>query len=321
MQRLLIHAGIHRTGTTALQRVLADNRAVLREHGVLYPFTGQNHQDIVWDLFHGKLTGPELRDRLLEAAGADISTIVLSGEDFCVHEDLGWMADLRETFDVEVALYLRRQDLWVASWYNQHVKWPFNREKSQASPREFLQTVWEYHWLDYQRLLERWHDAVGAEGLHVAVLDPTEPIDVVTDFGNILEFEATHLKGYDRRVNDGMPVAALEIARHLGMIDLGSTERYMIELALRRAFTERDETTEMIFTPAERRDILDRFAESNAAVAKQYLNRDELFASPVPVDEDPYFTFPDVGHEELMRQWVAPFVHQLVRIASERRKK
>lgn len=37
-QRLFLHVGLPKTGTTYLQSVLASNREVLREHGFVYPF-------------------------------------------------------------------------------------------------------------------------------------------------------------------------------------------------------------------------------------------------------------------------------------------
>lgn len=35
--RLLLHAGLHKTGTTAIQRFASANRRILRERGLLYP--------------------------------------------------------------------------------------------------------------------------------------------------------------------------------------------------------------------------------------------------------------------------------------------
>jgi hypothetical protein len=38
--RLILHAGTHKTGTTSIQKVLADNRASLRAQGLIYPDGG-----------------------------------------------------------------------------------------------------------------------------------------------------------------------------------------------------------------------------------------------------------------------------------------
>ena len=49
--------------------------------------------------------------------------------------DLGWLAAVAARVDTRAVLYLRRQDHWVMSWDNQHVKWPFDRTKSQDRSR------------------------------------------------------------------------------------------------------------------------------------------------------------------------------------------
>ena len=64
-----IHAGIHRTGTTSLQRFLADNRAALAGQGVGYPGEATNHQALAWALKRGE-SGAEAVLALVEAAGA-----------------------------------------------------------------------------------------------------------------------------------------------------------------------------------------------------------------------------------------------------------
>ena len=45
--KIIIHAGMHKTGTTALQSILAEKRVELRGSGVLYPDCGAQH--------HGRL--------------------------------------------------------------------------------------------------------------------------------------------------------------------------------------------------------------------------------------------------------------------------
>ena len=68
--RLLIHAGIHRTGTTSLQRALARNRARSRGPGHRLPGRGQqNHQPLAWALFRGQSGAGEVL-ALVEAARA-----------------------------------------------------------------------------------------------------------------------------------------------------------------------------------------------------------------------------------------------------------
>ena len=44
---VLLHVGLHKTGTTALQVALADSRELLEEHGVRYPGKGQYHHKAI----------------------------------------------------------------------------------------------------------------------------------------------------------------------------------------------------------------------------------------------------------------------------------
>src|SRR4051794_28655990 len=55
-RRILIHAGLHKTGTTALQEFLSSVTVKLREQNVLYPSAGRPaelpdaHHNIAWQL-------------------------------------------------------------------------------------------------------------------------------------------------------------------------------------------------------------------------------------------------------------------------------
>ena len=108
--------------------------------------------------------------------------MILSGEDFAIHEDLGWLAPVAARHEVEAVFYLRRQDHWLMSWYNQHVKWPFDRAKSRMDPQAFLATLEDFHWLDYERLLGRWSAVLGEGRVAVAVLEKGQVEDATADF-------------------------------------------------------------------------------------------------------------------------------------------
>jgi hypothetical protein len=84
---VFVHCGLHKTGTTALQTVCAEFRGRLREHGVLYPPTGNHptaHHNLAWELTGDRRfdpAGPTLAGVAAQIAafGGDV---VLSSEDF-----------------------------------------------------------------------------------------------------------------------------------------------------------------------------------------------------------------------------------------------
>ncbi|MFC2970589.1 hypothetical protein ACFOES_21030, partial [Acidimangrovimonas pyrenivorans] len=156
MRKLVLHIGAHRTATTAIQKTLRSNFEVLLRQGVLYPFGVNKHFSLFQRLFAGKLDPVELAadiKRRAENKPAEIHTVILSDEAVCKRPDLSLLAPLREHFDVKVIYALRRQDLWLESWYLQNVKGQWDSDFSHLSFDEFM-ARWEadvFHWIDYDR--------------------------------------------------------------------------------------------------------------------------------------------------------------------------
>jgi len=89
-RRVLLHVGLHKTGTTALQRFLSGAAADFQTHGVLYPKSGRStdsadaHHNIAWQM------GGDRRFRssrgALNDVAAEISSFpgdaIISSEDF-----------------------------------------------------------------------------------------------------------------------------------------------------------------------------------------------------------------------------------------------
>ena len=280
--RLTLHIGIHRTGTTGLQRGLAANRDRLAAQGKCYPFKGTNHQDSAWALHRGKMSGKELVKKLEAYAGE--GHIVLSGEDFCIHRDLGWLRPLKEIYDVEAVVYLRRQDHWLMSWYNQHVKWPFSKKHSVMTPKEFLGCLDEFHWLDFETMLGLWEGALGRDKVNVRVLEKGQVTDAIADFFALTGIDGSKLEMAEALQNDSLPTEMLEYVRSAGMYEIRNPERVAIIEFLQAAAKSAGCNAKTLYTAAERQMVLDRFAASNAAVAKHWFGREALFLESPPDD-------------------------------------
>jgi hypothetical protein len=312
--QLVIHAGIHRTGTTSLQRFLAANRAALAGRGVAYPAVAgseNNHQPLAWGIIRGERGPDDVLALAAEAAAARL--LVLSGEDFSVRRDLGWVRRVAEALDTRVVFYLRRQDHWLMSWYNQHVKWPFERKKARMDPQEFLARIDDFHWIDYQRLLDRWAEVLGEDRVGVSVLEKGQVEDTTADFLARLGIDPAGLEEVER-ANDSLPVHMLEIARHLGLSELRPGQRMKLIRALRTGLADRAPTdrASTVYTPAERNAVIERFAETNRAVARRYLGRETLFLEPPPAADAPCWRFPDLPRDRLLDEWMAPVIRALL---------
>jgi hypothetical protein len=310
--RVVIHAGIHRTGTTSLQRFLSANRAALAARGIGYPGTEVHHQKLAWAL---KRRQSDAQDVLALISTVEADTVILSGEDFSIHESLDWLAELAARRETHAVLYLRRQDHWVMSWYNQHVKWPFSPWKSQLDPQEFLATLEDFHWLDYARLLERWGGVLGRDRIGIGVVERGQVENVTGDFLQRLGIDPGGLVFDETRSNDSLPVHLLEIARNLGLYELKPRQRMRLLEAIRTGLADKAPAAATVYSPEERNRILDRFADSNRRVAREFLARDALFLEPPPAPDAPHYRFPDLPPNILIREWMAPVVRELLKSA------
>lgn len=147
-KRLIIHIGMHKTGSSSIQRFLSRNRYLLRAWGVYYPtsrgaggqrqpkhnalFSAISHQADFNEPHPELESGGEQVHRLIRqierarCTTAIISAEGLSGEkpDFAKA-----LAPLAEAFDVQIIAFIRRHDVWVESFYKQMV---LSREVREA---------------------------------------------------------------------------------------------------------------------------------------------------------------------------------------------
>ena len=139
-KHLLIHCGLHKTGTSYLQHVLSLNRARLAKAGVVYPQPAEitinananaTHHNHLVDALKNTTGDPQAIQKQLAPIGRfmdqpEVSTVVISGEEF------GHLF-LDETFrtpilavlaryNLRLIYYLRRQDVLKESVFAEVVK-------------------------------------------------------------------------------------------------------------------------------------------------------------------------------------------------------
>jgi hypothetical protein len=309
--KLVIHAGVHRTGTSTLQDYLSGNRDELLQRGIFYPGDGKNHQPLAWAINRGD-AGAEDVLKLVGNHSNLAETAVLSGEDFCILEDLDWLSQVAATYPTTVNFYLRRQDHWLMSWYNQHIKWPFDKWKSRMSASQFLDCIGDFPWIDYAQLVGRWEQVLGEGAVRIAIVEPGQVEDVAADFVRQLGVNAEELPEPVKRINDSMPVHLLDVARHLGMHGMPPGKRIKLIGILKKTFPSPPGLPKTVYSPEQRRDVLNRFAESNGQLARKFFQRDRLFLEADPQDGDPYYSPPDMNRDEWMEEWIKPLVARLL---------
>ena len=160
---VVVHVGTHKTGSTALQSFCARNRDAIADQGILYPSQpvrwGGHHQ-LAWSL---GIKHPHAEDIsaseafggvFVEAAQRDCQTVLVSSEDFEFLPDPQVLRDALGSLDARVVLYLRKQDDYLVSEYNQHVRMYVTR--FAGSIDEFYAAHDFRPRFDYTRLVGKW---------------------------------------------------------------------------------------------------------------------------------------------------------------------
>lgn len=296
-QRLIVHVGANKTGSSAIQRFLSLNRDLLREHGVVVPDQDLAQGDQVTG-FHVFAFEKLFRDpggrRQLEAAMDAIASsqpeakaIVLSAENLIANPAApGLFAGLVEAFDVQVVLYVRRQDEYILSSWQQWY--------SKVSGDFWAWAIGAVGSLgDWRAYLERWEAVVPRERITVRVFERAklDGGDAIVDFYNRLGVEAPFdsLRYPQAMVNPSFSDAVLDLVKGNRFIfrDAHDNDFYNFVMAMTGdRYVRKGRQSPITFE--QRRGILGKYAESNNWVKQNYFGNsgEELFSMPARSDFD-----------------------------------
>ena len=218
--RLIVHVGIHKTGTTSIQGALHADYERLRDNGILYPKAGRSARDRILTLHHPLILSliddkdqtasahvEALRTEIHEAAP---KTVILSSE-VLSREYLSSQVfrDIQEIFPEASrtwVIYLRRQDRLAVSRYAEGIKagiiaWPDNI-------RHTLQPIN----LDHRLRLERLQHAVGYDMIVPVCFDATKD-RLMASFFEAGNLEWTSAYPMAQHANASFPWGTLQLLR------------------------------------------------------------------------------------------------------------
>ncbi|WP_436644450.1 hypothetical protein [Microbaculum sp. FT89] len=320
-QKLFIHIGAPKTGSTALQRFATASQGRLRELGLLYPQAacrGFGHHDIAFLLDGGYPVWAKPQDESLDVLAKHLATecadfagdVLLSSEDFYLFprpaELRRFLSDhgLDRDRDIRIIVYLRRQDELLVSWYNQMVK-------AQGYSGTFADSLADSTWLgDYRRELDRWTDVFGVDRMVVRRYPGRNaPGELQTDFWSIVC--PGILPDVERSAGDRTNISLgrdlLEIQRVINRLPISIVEKRHFHHELMQLTTEGGD----LFRDApvvhyqERLALLERFADGNAAVARTHFGAAELFDDPTrPREAEPVYAGLDLEKALAAMSWL-----------------
>ena len=236
-QKLVIHIGTHKTGSTTIQNYLNFNRLWLRMLGINYPkpvhgtiFHANNHADL---RDTARCEGQRRNPHIHRAYGPFddvlaryIDNMLALRKPLNIMSCEGWsanlnlfadrMAALKDHFDVSVIAFVRRPDYWIESLYRQRVVNIQHQESRSFEEFSSLKSM-ETAIYDRARILGWWgkvfgHDNVTAIPYEPAIAD-FDLLDRFLDCAGVGHGAVRHLPLRRARANPSLSAAQIEIIR------------------------------------------------------------------------------------------------------------
>lgn len=282
---LFIHIGLHKTGTTSLQRFLFQNQKQLHAAGLYRPNTGADNGPNSWGhhtlarSLNEKSTGKfQLWTDLRKECRGEQQVVVSSEVFSLVFEPKDLLIVIRkfEKWNIRIVCYVRNQDQYLESLYNHSVK----AVGETADIESFLKRVRRR--LNYRAYLTALDKTFGASNI---ILRPYEPEslqgDICADFLTAIGMEMPD--GIGRKtetLNPGLTSIGMALM-------LKANKKYQddpAKLALVRQFILRTNAApahykHSLISDEMRANIRKTYKDANAEIAERFLpGRGYLFS-------------------------------------------
>ncbi len=226
---VLLHVGVHKTGTTAIQAALADARPELKAAGVTYPgkLQAQHRAALAvlgrpwgWNQRGGAVMDRRHFDRLARRVGSHGQRVVVSSEFFCEADEATAAAVARDLGGdrVRVVVTLRNLGKLLPSSWQQYLKYGLTTPYvkwlkdvfEEPGVARMTPTFWKRH--DHGGVVSRWSQAVGPENVTVLVLEDIDRSAMFRSFAQLLDVpEEILVSRMDLTSNRSMTAAEAEL--------------------------------------------------------------------------------------------------------------
>jgi len=296
---IYLHIGMNKTGTTAIQSFLYDNKKKLAGNGVLYPDTGligSTHYSISASLgfCHANVASgwvqdiSELKRSLLKEAQG-FKSVIISSEDFLLNKPIEPIKDFFKGYELKIVVYLRRHDHWWVSAYGQAVKMkalpPWGK-----GPQAFIRFNQNKNkqYGNYRYLLDRWAKVFGKQNIIVRPYESQQnQPNLMSDFLGCIDqsLVAVELIGEQKRNNEALSRKAIQYLDIFQRVKADEATR--VKLLASAAVMGGGSCADlvMMINPVFRKKLLEEKRLDYEYIAKEYMGREngKLFFEPLPV--------------------------------------
>ncbi len=317
---IYIHIGYHKTGTTALQNFFLKNRKLLWEHDVLYPsvgllgpghsplslclntshkskiesllINGSSNEGVDPYLYNKMIDADDLYSKLYsEIESSKKKKVIISSECFLEWFDPQLLQPYLEMgkYNYKIIVYIRRQDEWIESVYNQLCKDSFFRYCGD------INNLPQHDLLEYFEIIEKWAALFGTENVIVRCYSKQKDEKALyKEFFNNIDVElAGGISTIERgERNMGLPSEFLPVVINFNKLKMDFHEHKKFIDMLLSTVEERQgckSAHSKVLSKNEAMKLMGKYFQSNQKLKVKYLSRnsDETnFDEPISYKHD-----------------------------------
>lgn len=297
MKTIYIHIGQTKTATTSLQSFFFNNKDWLEQNDILYPDIPEHYEiksqhRYLAETFNTNhldfdICINEWRYFIDQVKNSNCSKVLISEEVFWHLLEqykekritaIKWIKERLEQWQVKIICYLRRQDHWVESWYNQLVKTDVSHI-SKLSFDEFIDKYDKFGLLDYHEVISNWATVFGSENI---IVRPFETLkfknqDIIDDFMEILNIdELGETIRHDQYLQLSLSNAACELAESYNKIT--DSAKYKEQFTkLLSSFDQSHKDKHRYIKSQKAHELLSKYSNSNYLLSQNFYLKKELF--------------------------------------------
>lgn len=256
MRQLVLHIGLRKTGSSALQELLSQNGELLKGHGVDYPKTMLGypaHQELAWCLMKPQpmyVTDLPPEDEVYRYYQEKIDlnversvTTLLSSEDLSLlsldYDSLSRLKGHFERFNPLIVFYRRAPVDYLVSNYQHAVL----RGRETKDFKEYAFSMYKLLFADAAAIRRIWSSVFGTENVKALLYDMSafEKRSVFSSFlSEVFDVELADDAYRSYRSNTGVSTAATEYMLNLNRSDLSDEVIASLKQKIRKVEVKSD---------------------------------------------------------------------------------
>ena len=234
MKKLIIHAGFHKSGTTALQESFFENQAKLKDFDINYlNFGHKAHHRLAWSINQkpwgwSKRGGERESEKLWPKAAKVIERVkqgkVIISSEFFSELDGEMIRKIRSKVnnrEIQILFTVRPLVKLLPSSYQQYLKYGITADYEEwlhsvlDNPGEskINPTFWQRH--SHGKVVSRWVDVFGASNVTLVIVNESEPTFLFDEVNRYLELGPKTLLSTESGLNRSLNMEEISLLLEL----------------------------------------------------------------------------------------------------------